>query len=378
MQPCQEDNRSFFEKLQNTEGLDLRDNRGKRHDLAVILMGVMIAILCNRDGNLSSIHRQMKNHYKRLMEALNMEVKSVISRSQLPRVLKKVSVSVFDRLIFENYGIRLNSEERGWFSLDGKELKGSIETGAKRGEAVVQAVSHDGLEVQSQNYYSGRKESEVIAVRELLESKGLCKAKVSLDALHCKPKTLDLIVQSGGIYLVGLKANQKELLNEIKESIESLPLIYQSESIEKGHGRIEHRKYQVCDISSARKAGRWKNCEVNTIIKVSRYREEIKIEKQSFETSYYISNQDENVGELCVAIRRHWSVETNNHIRDVTLNEDKLRSKNKNVNRVLAGIRTLVTQVLNKTKCLNKKAQIEDFADNFDLLLATLKKFNFL
>lgn len=32
MQPCQEDSRSFFEKLQKAEGLDLRDNLGKRHD----------------------------------------------------------------------------------------------------------------------------------------------------------------------------------------------------------------------------------------------------------------------------------------------------------------------------------------------------------
>jgi len=40
MPPCQEDSKSFFEKLQNAEDLDLRDNRGKRHDLAVILVGV--------------------------------------------------------------------------------------------------------------------------------------------------------------------------------------------------------------------------------------------------------------------------------------------------------------------------------------------------
>jgi hypothetical protein len=112
MQPCPEDSRSFLQKLQNTEGLDLRDNRGKRHDLAVVLMGVMLAILCNRDGNLSSIHRHMKNHYKKLMEALNLEVESVVSRSQLPRVLEKVEVSVFDRLVFESYGIRLNPDQK--------------------------------------------------------------------------------------------------------------------------------------------------------------------------------------------------------------------------------------------------------------------------
>jgi predicted transposase YbfD/YdcC len=378
MQPCQENNRSFFGKLQEAEGLDLRDARGKRHDLAVILMGVLLAILCNRDGNMSSIHRHMKKHYKRLMFALNLEVKSVVSRAQLPRVLEKVSVSVVDNLIFENYGTRLNAEQKQWFSTDGKDLKGSIETGAKRGEAIVQAVRHEGLEIQCQTYYSGRKESEVTAVRELLKSSGLCKEKVSLDALHCKPKTLGLIEESGGIYLVGLKNNQKELLNQVKDSIGSLPLIYQSESVEKGHGRIETRNYQVIDIQRMENHERWESCDIKSLVKVSRDVLEIKSEKRSIETSYYISNQSEDVASLCAAVRGHWSVETNNHIRDVTLKEDKLRSKNKNVNRVLAGLRSLVLQILKKTKCLNKRDQIEEFADDFDLLLNTIKTFNFL
>ncbi len=45
MLPCQKDNRSFFEKLQSVEGLDLRDNRGKRHDLAVVLVSVVMAFI---------------------------------------------------------------------------------------------------------------------------------------------------------------------------------------------------------------------------------------------------------------------------------------------------------------------------------------------
>jgi predicted transposase YbfD/YdcC len=269
----------------------------------------------------------MKNHYEKLIQALNLEAKSVISRSQLPRVLEKIEVSVFDDLVFEGYGVRLNPEQKKWFSMDGKEIKGSIETGAKRGEAIVQAVEHESMEVYGQNYYEGRKGSEVLAVREMLGAGGLCKEKVSLDALHCKPLTLSLITQSGGTYLVGLKGNQKELLNGVKEAMEDLPVLYHAEGVEKGHGRIETRVCQVCDISSLEKAKRWESCEINTVVKVEREREEIKSEKKSYETGYYISNQSENVDELCVAIRKHWSVETNNHIRDVTLKEDQLRSK---------------------------------------------------
>jgi len=73
MQPCQKDNRSFFVKLQKAEGLDLRDNRGKRHDLAVVLVGVAIAVLSNRDGCLSSIRRHLTNHYENLVVALGVE-----------------------------------------------------------------------------------------------------------------------------------------------------------------------------------------------------------------------------------------------------------------------------------------------------------------
>ncbi len=44
----------------------------------------------------------------------------------------------------------------------------------------------------------------------------------------------------------------------------------------------------------------------------------------------------------------------------------------------MAGIRTLATIILEKTRCQNKKAQLENFADDFDHLIVTLKVMNFL
>jgi len=51
---------SFYVKLQNLVGLDLRDNRGKIHNLAFVLLGLSIALLQKRDGNLSSLHRSVQ------------------------------------------------------------------------------------------------------------------------------------------------------------------------------------------------------------------------------------------------------------------------------------------------------------------------------
>lgn len=327
MLPCQEDNKSFFEKLQKAEGLDLRDNRGKRHDLAVVLVGVTIAVLSNRDGCLSSVQRHLENHYEKLVVILGVEKKRAVSRSQLPLILEKVSVQVFDRMLFESFGVSLNKEDRRWFALDGKEMRGSIQTGARRGAAVVQAVAHDNLQVAAQDYYSGEKESEVPVVRKLLGKSGLASEKISLDALHCKPATLEIIAAGKGKYLVGLKENQKQLRKQISRAIENQTYLFKTCTQEKGHGRIEVRKYEFHDVLEMKKDERWETCQIKTAIKVIREREELKSGKSSCEESYYLSNEMGNYEEMAEAIRKHWSVETNNHIRDVSLKEDKMRSK---------------------------------------------------
>lgn len=327
MLPCQENSRSFFEKLQSAVGLDLRDNRGKRHDLAVVLVGVTIAILSNRDGSLSSLHRHLQNHYEKLVIALGVEKMRPVSRSQLPLILEKVAFEVFNRLIFESFGIKLNEVERKWFALDGKELRGSIEKGGTRGEAVVQAVAHFNCQTVARNYYSGEKESEVPALRQILEESGLASQKTSLDALHCKPMTLCIISESGGRYLVGLKENQKELKKQIKSAMENQTILKKIASQEKSHGRIELRSYEFYDVLEVAQAERWKRCQIKTAIKVIREREELKSGKISCEESYYVTNEVGNYEELAQAIRQHWQVETNNHIRDVSFKEDELRSK---------------------------------------------------
>lgn len=335
MLPCQEQNKSFFDQLQNVEGLDLRDTRGLRHELRVVLLRVTMAILSNRDGNLSSIHRYLINHNTGILTLINYSTHRPISRSQLPNVLQNVCLEIFEGILFTNFGIILSTQERQWFALDGKDLKGSIETGHTRGEAIVQALTHQHRIVQSQHYYSGQKQSEVITVRNILKDNNLQSQKISMDALHCKPHTLESIHESGGVYLVGLKDNQKELLSQCvdvtrfsKPAFSFIQADYNPDtSIKPKHGRIEKRAYQVYDMSKEENHERWSNCKINTLIRVKRDITEVKTQKKYIEISYYISNQNDNYLELCHAIRGHWAVEVNNHIRDVTFAEDKLTSK---------------------------------------------------
>jgi len=162
-------------------------------------------------------------------------------------------------------------------------------------------------------------------MRQLLAKSGLSAEKVSLDALHCKSQTLELIGQSKGKYLVGLKDNQKELKNQVSREIKEQAFLFKNETSEKGHGRVEVREDEIYDLLAMKKAERWKKCQIKTVIKVKREREMLKSGKRSVEDSYYVSNGVGKYEELCEAVRNHWQVETNNHLRDVSLKEDEMR-----------------------------------------------------
>jgi len=73
---------TFFNLLQEEKDLDLRDERGKVHDIALILTEVVIALLCKRDGKLSSLWRHMNNHHTEVVMELGMD--SEIPKKRYP------------------------------------------------------------------------------------------------------------------------------------------------------------------------------------------------------------------------------------------------------------------------------------------------------
>jgi len=201
------------------------------------------------DGNLSRIHEHMERHYQRLVSFLGESEapKRSISRAQLPLFLRKINYELLAFYVLENVTFSVKMNKGSWYSIDGKELRGSIEKGSKRGEAIVQIVRHRDREVVGQSFYNGKKESEVPAVKMLLERTGIKREKVTLDALHLNPNSLELIDQSGGAFLVGLKGNQEVLYNQMEDVSYYLSPQYERDDKEKGHGREEERFYLSYD-----------------------------------------------------------------------------------------------------------------------------------
>lgn len=371
---------TFYKQLQNCERLDGRDNRGKRHDLAHVLIGLVLGLLRKRDGKLSSVHRSMQNLNTRLCLFLNIDNQGVISRAQLPKALEKVNLPLFEKLLFENYGATLSTEEKEWFAGDGKELRGSIKKGDKRGEVVVLFVRHDDRSILAHNYYNGTKESEIPTLRSLITKSGIISQKMTMDALHLCPETTGLIAKGNGIFLIGLKDNQVDLLQDMKDCEPFLKIVNQTVTRDKGHGRVEERSYFQYDVEGEYFAERWNETGFKSLYKVIRRCFNTKTKQESLEVEYYISNgkAEPNDHSYFEAIRKHWSVEVVNHIRDVTLQEDKFKTSIKHITRTFAGLRTLTINLLGILRPKNMIAQLELFQDDFDKLLLWLRSVNFL
>lgn len=297
-------------------------------------------------------------------------------------MLGKINGAAFAKLIYEHYGIELSEKEKTWFAFDGKELKGSILAGDKRGEAVALAVRHEDRSVYQMAFFNGSKESEVIAVRTMLEAP-LVSQKITMDALHFKPNTLIPINLAGGVFLASLKDNQSELFKEMQFSSKHIRPVYcyQSE-LEKGHGREEQRRYWAYNIEKEYIDKRWKKAEFKYLIKVERERTICNINAYSNQIAYFLTNENvqnsANAMQLYQAVRRHWQVETANNIRDCILKEDKLRCIFTDTNRTMALCRTLAIKILNQSEIKNRCELMEYFADHFDECIAFLKQINFL
>ncbi len=303
---------TFFQLLEQTPELDLRDNRGKRHSLALVLTGLVAALCCGRDGSLSRLHRHMANQFASLLGATQLTDQKVISRAQLPLLLAKVNGTRFAQLLFEWFGFVLDQDHKGWFALDGKELRGSIQTGHTRGEVCVSAVAHQAQQIVGQTFYNGAKESERPAVSQLLEQHPLSSQKITLDALHMIPLTLRSIHGCEGSYVVGLKANQITLYRQcVCLNLFKKPDFEHVDAQKKRHGRIEGRIYRCYSIASSVLAPRWQTTGLTTLLCVKRLRQQMGV--LSEETAYFVSNVEPatqaQAEELFGAIRQHWCVE---------------------------------------------------------------------
>lgn len=368
---------SFMAKLKRL--VDLRDNRGKRHELAFVLGGVVLAIMSGR-SYASSIHRFIKHRIKWLRRVLGNPKANPVSRAQLPRILAEVDWRALNEIIEMHFGFKIKVKQNEWYALDGKTLRGI--PGQK--DRILLAVGHTQRQTVAQKPMQGPKESEITAVRQMLAETGLEKSKITLDALHFNPTSTGQINQAGGWFIIQLKDNQPILFGQMSQEAAAVVPLGTIKSTEKGHGRLEVRQATFFNIRHLRLDPRWDDSGLTTLIVMARRTTEIAKQKSSAEVSFYLSNaslepDDEQIQqELFIAVRKHWGVESDNYIRDVSFKEDAVRTKNGHQGQTLASLRTLGMCLFREAKINNFQAALEKFSDCPEHFETFLKQYGFL
>jgi len=275
--------------------------------------------------------------------------------------------------------LAVNAQDE-WTAIDSKTLRGTTSAHDKQGERTLLAVAHTKRNILAQRPMSGPKSSEITAARDLLRETGLEKGKITLDALHMNPTTTAQINLAGGTYIIQVKDNQEELRKQCKRlAADDVPLGIIA-TTERGHGRHETRNGAFFDLEKIVFPERWLDSGLQTLIVMERWTIKTAQQKVSSEVSYYVSNQQVSPeqfdvqNELFTAIRRHWGVESENWIRDVTFNEDHVKTRCADQAHIMACLRTFVVQLFRKAGLGNFQAAVETFCDCPDKFKAFLRQ----
>lgn len=236
-------------------------------------------------------------------------------------------------------------------AIDGKTLKGSIDKANGRTAIHMVHAWACSNELLIGELKTESKSNEITAIPKLLEMLDIKGCIVTIDAMGTQKDIAEKIRGKKADYVLALKGNHPLLCEEvtkyfefeISENFEGVKYDY-FETVEKGHGRIEKRKYWITEnIEWLEVRGDWKDLKSIGMVESTR---EINGEK-SIETRYYISSIEANAEKFAVAVRSHWGVENKLHwVLDVVFKEDSNKIRKDHAPENMALIRRIALNLI--------------------------------
>lgn len=240
-------------------------------------------------------------------------------------------------------------------AIDGKALRRAIAAGQSPKVVVSAWAAGNGLVLGQRKVEE--KSNEITAVPELLRTLELAGCIVTLDAMGCQRRIAREIKEADAEYVLALKGNQGTAHQEIASYLDAAiagtdPALAHCEHIEKGHGRIETRRYwQSADIGWFADRGKWEGLRSVGVVESVRDTGG----QTSTERRYYLSSLGLDVEKFARAVRSHWGAENQLHwVLDVVFGEDQSRTRTGHAAENLA---TLRRWALNLLKADTRKAK---------------------
>jgi predicted transposase YbfD/YdcC len=233
---------------------------------------------------------------------------------------------------------------RRFIAVDGKALKGSARLDSRR-RHLLSAVTHVRAWTLAQ-VEVGAKTNETRHFKPLLAPLDLAGNAVTFDALHSVKANVTWLVETKKAhYIAVIKTNQPTAYAQLDGLNWSAVAIQHSASTA-GHGRRESRSIKTLAIAD--NLGGIAFPHAKLALRVHRHRQESG-KKQTRETVYAVTSLDAHQASpaaLATAIRGHWTVEAQHHIRDRTFAEDASTVHTGTAPRAMATLRNLAIGTL--------------------------------
>ena len=351
--------------------IDTRLNRNKRHQLIDIVILTVIAVLCGAESwDAVELYGKTKASFlKQILRLPN----GIPSHDTINRVISSIKPEKFEECFVAWVKTLLDRDaDVKLIAIDGKTVRRSKD-GFHNTPAIhlVNAWSHENQVVLGQCKSEG-KSNEIKTIPTLLDLLDIKGSIITIDAMGTQTEIARKVVESDADYILSLKANQKNFLEEVESVFAVQKPDSVSERTEKAHGRIETRQCQVLtDLTQMEGTEKWRN--IQSVIRIDS--ERILPGKTTRETRYYISSLKIDANKFNDYIRAHWGVENNLHwVLDMTFNEDYQRKRINNAAQNFSLVNKIALNLLKKEKSkasLKNKRMRAGWDDNF--LLKVLK-----
>ena len=267
-----------------------------------------MVVLCAVSANETSVYGIFE--FARCKEKWLKEVVGIPFPNGIPsydtirRVLGALDPKQFQLAFIKFMEHTLNIPENSYVSLDGKTLRGSgLKENGIEPLHLLHAYSHECGMVIGQLECHKEKKNEIPVAKELLDLLKIKNTIVTADAMMCQKEIITKIAKDND-YIIAVKGNQKTMFEEIKELFEedSDKSRTTITSLNKGHGRVERRKYTLdTNIDWFGNKKDWKNlkafvmCESTVTSKG----------KERTEKRYFITSLTD-IKKVAKGIRGHW------------------------------------------------------------------------
>ena len=261
---------------------DLTDHRSsngnKQHELLDIIAITICAVVCGAESweEISEYGRIKKEWLSSFLSLPN----GIPSHDTFNRVMSSLDPQSFESC-FSNWVSSLIVATNEVISIDGKTICGAKVNGKSPIHMVSAWASKNNIALGQVKV--NEKSNEITAIPVLIESLAIEGAIITIDAMGCQKEIAKKIISRNADYVLALKENQPELLEEVEDEF-----------------RFSPTNDSSIDVKD----------KVETAVR------------------YYISSLDKSAEEFQTIIRSHWAIENKLHWSlDVAFNEDLNRKR---------------------------------------------------